>query len=74
MTGQSNYGPRSADMAPIRRVANSRLFQLVVVVTIILLLDHYSYDYAVLRSLAGALKILVTSTVQLTRSTSASGY
>ena len=52
-------------MAPIRRVANSRLFQLVVVVTIILLLDHYSYDYAVLSSLAGALKILVTSTVQL---------
>ena len=33
-------------VAPIRRVANSRLFQLVVIVTIILLLDHYSYDYA----------------------------
>src|ERR1700733_12421069 len=52
-------------VAPIRRVANSRLFQLVVIVTIILLLDHYSYDYAGLRSLADGLKILVTTTVQL---------
>ena len=52
-------------VAPIRRVADSRLFQLVVIVTIILLLDHYSYDYALLSSLAGGLKILVTVTVQL---------
>ena len=43
-------------VAPIRRVANSRLFQLVVIVTIILLLDHYSYDYALVSSLAGGLK------------------
>jgi hypothetical protein len=52
-------------VAPIRRVANSRLFQLVVIVTIILLLDHYSYDYSGLRSLADGLKLLVTATVQL---------
>jgi hypothetical protein len=51
--------------APLRHIANSRLFQLVVIVTIILLLDHYSYDYAGLRSLADGLKILVTTTVQL---------
>jgi hypothetical protein len=52
-------------VAPIRRVANSRVFQLVVIVTIILLLDHYSYDYALLSSLAGGFRILVTATVQL---------
>jgi hypothetical protein len=51
--------------APLRHIANSRLFQLVVIVAIILLLDHYSYDYAVLRSLADGLKRLVTATVQL---------
>ena len=51
--------------SPIRRLANSRLFQLAVVVTIILLLDHYSYDSAVLRSLADGLKSLITATVQL---------
>jgi hypothetical protein len=52
-------------VAPIRRVANSRLFQLAVIVAIILLLDHYSYDYAGLRSLAEGLKSLVSTTVQL---------
>jgi len=51
--------------APIRRIANSRLFQLAVVVVIILLLDHYSFDYAVLRPLADGLKNLVTATVAL---------
>jgi len=51
--------------APIRRIARSRLVQLLVVVAIILLLDHYSYDYAVLRPVADALKRLVTATVQL---------
>lgn len=52
-------------VAPIRGIANSRLFQLLVILTIILLLDHYSYNSAVLSTLAGGLKILVTSTVQL---------
>lgn len=51
--------------APIRRLANSRLFQLAVIVAIILLLDHYSFDYAALRSLADGLKNLVAATVQL---------
>jgi hypothetical protein len=51
--------------APIRRVANSRLFQFAVVVLIILLLDHYSYDYPVLQPIADGLKALVTATVQL---------
>jgi len=51
--------------APIRHIANSRLFQLAIIVAIILVLDHYSYDYAVVRSLADGLKSLVTATVQL---------
>lgn len=51
--------------APIGRIANSRLFQLAVVVLIILLLDHYSYDYPVLQPVADGLKALVNATVQL---------
>ena len=51
--------------APIRRLANSRLVQLAVVVAIILLLDHYAYDYAALRPIADGLKNLVTASVQL---------
>lgn len=51
--------------APIRRFANSRLVQLAAVVAVILLLDHYAYDYAVLRPVADGLKKLVTATVQL---------
>ena len=51
--------------APIRRLANSRLVQLAGVVAIILLLDHYAYDYAVLHSMADGLKNLVTATVQI---------
>ncbi len=51
--------------APIGRIANSRLFQLAVVVLIILLLDHYSYDYPVLQPIADGLKALVNATVQL---------
>jgi len=58
-------GPIRLLAAPIRHVAGSRLFQLAFVVAIILLLDHYSYDYAVLRPLAEGLKSLVTVTVQL---------
>jgi hypothetical protein len=52
-------------VAPIGRIANSRLFQLAIVVLIILLLDHYSYDYPVLQPLAAGLKALVNATVQL---------
>jgi hypothetical protein len=52
-------------IAPIRRVANSRVFQLALVIVIILLLDHYSYDYIVFRLIATDLKDLVTATVQL---------
>jgi len=51
--------------APLRRLASSRLVQLAVVVAIILALDHYSYDYAVLRPLAEGLKGLVAASVQL---------
>ena len=52
-------------IAPFRRVANSRVFQVALVIAIILSLDHYSYDYAVLRPIAYGLKDLVTATVQL---------
>ena len=52
-------------VAPVRRVANSRVFQVALVIAIILSLDHYSYDYAVLRPVAYGLKDLVTATVQL---------
>jgi hypothetical protein len=58
-------GPIRLLAAPIRRIANSRLFQLAVVVLIILLLDHYSYDYPVLQPIADGLKTAVTATVQL---------
>ena len=58
-------GPIRLLTAPIRRIANSRLFQLAVVVTIILLLDHYSYDYAGLMPIAEGLKKSVTVTVDL---------
>jgi len=52
-------------VAPVRHVANSRVFQVALVIAIILSLDHYSYDYAVLRPIADGLKDLVTATVQL---------
>jgi len=58
-------GPIRLLAAPLRRIANSRLFQFAVVVAIILALDHYSYDYAALRPLADGLKTAVTATVQL---------
>jgi hypothetical protein len=51
--------------APIRRIASSHMFQFAVVVAIILLLDHYAYDYAALRVIADGLKQAVTATVQL---------
>jgi hypothetical protein len=50
--------------APIRSIVRSRLFQFAVVLAIILLLDYYSFDYAVLRQITGGLKALVDATVQ----------
>jgi hypothetical protein len=58
-------GPIRLLAAPVRRIANSRLFQFAMVVLIILLLDHYSYDSPVLQPVANGLKSLVTATVQL---------
>jgi hypothetical protein len=58
-------GPIRVIAAPIRRLTNSRLFQLVVVLAIILALDHYSYDYSALRRVAEGLKTLVTASVAL---------
>lgn len=51
--------------APFRAVMRSRLFQLIAVLAIVLLLDHYSFDYAPLREISVALKSLVDATVQL---------
>jgi hypothetical protein len=51
-------------VAPIRRIAASRLFQFAVVVTIIVLLDRYSFDYPELRPVTDGLHALVTATVQ----------
>jgi hypothetical protein len=51
--------------APIRYIANSRLVQFAFVLAVILLLDHYSFDYAVLQPIAQGLKNLVTATVAL---------
>jgi len=58
-------GPIKMLAAPIHAIARSRLFQLAAVLAIILVLDHYSYDYAALRQIAEFLKNLVTATVQL---------
>src|SRR5579862_8035175 len=58
----ATMGPIRLIAAPLRRIANSRLFQLAVVVALILLLDHYSYDYGALRPIAEGLKNLVTAT------------
>jgi hypothetical protein len=58
-------GPVRLIGTPISRVANSRLFQLAVVIAAILLLDHYAYDHAALQAIAEGLKSAVTATVQL---------
>jgi hypothetical protein len=50
---------------PIRRIANSRLFQLGVVVSIVLLLENFSDNHAVLGRIADGLDKLVETTVQL---------
>jgi hypothetical protein len=50
---------------PIRRIANSRLFQLVFVVAIVLLLENFSNNHEVLAKIADGLDKLVDTTVQL---------
>jgi hypothetical protein len=50
---------------PIRRIANSRLFQLVFVVAVVLLLENFSSNHAVLTRAADGLDKLVEATVQL---------
>ena len=51
--------------APIRHIANSRLFQLGVVVAIVLLLENFSNNHAMLGQIADGLDKLVETTVQL---------
>jgi hypothetical protein len=51
--------------APIRHIANSRLFQLCAVVAIVLLLENFSNNHAVLARAADGLDKLVETTVQL---------
>ena len=51
--------------APVRHIANSRLFQLGAVVAIVLLLENFSNNYAVLAKAADGLDKLVEMTVQL---------
>jgi hypothetical protein len=58
-------GPIRLLAAPIRRIANSRLFQLAVVVTIILFLENFSDNRAVLSQIADGLDKTVDTTVQL---------
>jgi hypothetical protein len=50
---------------PIRRIASSRLFQLGVVIAIVLLLENFSDNHAVLTKIADVLDKLVETTVQL---------
>lgn len=50
--------------APIRGIMRSRLVQLVAVVAVVLLLDHYSFDYAPLQQLSVGLKWLADATVR----------
>jgi hypothetical protein len=57
-------GPIRLLTAPIRRIANSRLFQFGVVVTVILLLENFSDNRAVLSQIADALDKSVDGTVQ----------
>ena len=57
-------GPIRLIAAPIRAIARSRLVQLIAVLAIVLLLDHYSFDYAPLRQISAGLKALVDATVQ----------
>jgi hypothetical protein len=52
-------------VAPIRSIVRSRLFQLAAVLAIVLLLDHYSFDYAALHQISATLKALVDTTAQL---------
>ena len=58
-------GPIRLLVAPIRRIGNSRLFQLGIVVTIIVLLENFSDNRPVLGQAADGLDKLVEGTVQL---------
>lgn len=58
-------GPVRLIAAPIRSIGRSRLVQLAAVLTIILLLDHYSFDYPPLQQASSGLKYAVDGTVQL---------
>jgi hypothetical protein len=58
-------GPIRLLAAPIRAILRSRLFQLAAVLAIVLALDHYSFDYPLLRQISVGLKSLVDATVQL---------
>ncbi len=57
-------GPLRLIAAPIRAIVRSRVVQLVAVLAIVLLLDHYSFDYPLLRQISAGLKALVDATVQ----------
>jgi hypothetical protein len=50
---------------PIRRIANSRLFQLVVVIAVVLLLENFSSTHPLLGQMADGLDKLVETTVQV---------
>jgi len=60
----SSIRPIRLIAAPIRGIMRSRLFQLIAVLAIVLLLDHYSFDYPSLRQISVWLKTLVDATVQ----------
>ena len=57
-------GPIRLIAAPIRAVARSRPVQLIAVLAIVLLLDHYSFDYTLLHQISAGLKAVVDATVQ----------
>ena len=57
-------GPIRLIAAPIRAVARSRPVQLIAVLAIVLLLDHYSFDYTLLHQISARLKAVVDATVQ----------
>ncbi len=57
-------GPIRLIVAPIRAIARSRLVQLIAVLAIVLLLDHYSFDYTLLHQISAGLKAVVDATAQ----------
>lgn len=57
-------GPIRLLAAPLRRIANSRLFQFAVVVGLILLLENFSDNQAILAKVADGLDKVVETTVE----------